>query len=169
MSPIARSSNVTNPIASWGRTSLSWGWYCITGAWKTKCKHLLQQRDLESHTPTPKINHVILTLIWVYRQEQELICDLCDTLTDLMKPVWTVSYRWGTAVGGLFFDTTLQGAGQGSQSLPNSHNLNSSHQNVSRRKSCGLYQCWAQSWSVDTWQDLVVGSPPLVGGLLCPL
>lgn len=123
----------------------------------------------ETWNHLPQINHVILTLIWVYRQEQELICDLCDTLTDLMKPVWTVSYRWGTAVGGLFFDTTLQGAGQGSQSLPNSHNLNSSHQNVSRRKSCGLYQCWAQSWSVDTWQDLVVGSPPLVGGLLCPL
>lgn len=26
-----------------------------------------------------------------------------------------------------------------------------------------------QSQSVDTWQGLVVGSPPLVGGLLCPL
>lgn len=99
---------------------------------------------------TPQINHVILTLIWVYSQEQELqytICNLCDTLPDLMKPVWTVSYRWGTAVGGLFFDTTLQGADQGSQSLPNSHTLNSSHQNGSRRKSCRLYQCWAASVS----------------------
>lgn len=109
---------------------------------------------------------------WGYRQEQELqitICNLCDSFTDLIKPVWTVSYHWGTAVGGLFFDTTLQGAGQGSQSLPNSHTLNSSNQNVSRRQSCGLHQCWAESQPVDTWQELVVGSPPLVGGLLCPL
>lgn len=163
MSPIARSSNVTNPIASWGRTSLSRGWCCITGAWKRKRKHLLQQRGLEL---PPKINHVILTLIRVYRQEQELqytISNLCDT-HDV-----SVSYRWGTAVGGLFFDTSLQGAGQGSRSLPNSHTLNSSYQNVPGSKSCGLYQRWAQSQSADTWKELVVGSLPLVGGLLCLL
>lgn len=114
---------MSNPVASWGRTPLSWGGYCITGA----CR---KTEKASPETPGIRIN----------RSLQTTPRKSTGNLSELIKWEGAGAHRWGTAAGGLFSDTSQQGAGQASPSPPNNRTLNSSRRNAPRRKKVGSYQ-----------------------------
>lgn len=66
MSPIARSPNVSNPVASWGWTSLSWGCDCIAGACRTTAKASAETPGIiinRSFRTTPRTENPPVTFV----------------------------------------------------------------------------------------------------------